>query len=52
MSNFLKEEGEVESFKALTSIKNGDNKKKKTIIVVKRGRVVNSKLKKKSNLAA
>ena len=52
MSSLLKEEEKTKSFKALTSIKNENNKKKKASIVVKRDKVVNSKLKEKSNLVA
>ena len=51
MLSLLKKEREVESFKALASIKNKGSKKKKTsTVVVRRNKVVNSKLKKKSNL--
>ena len=53
MPSLLKKERKVKSFKALTSIKNRESKKKKTsIIIVKRDKVANNKLKKKSNLTA
>ena len=50
MLSFLKKKRKIESFKALISIKNRNNKKKKTSIVIKKSRVVNSRLKEKSNL--
>ena len=53
MLGLLKKEREVESFKATTSIKNRGSKKKKTsTVAVRRGRVVNSRLEKESNLTA
>ena len=52
MSSFLKEKKEAKGSKALASIKNESSKKKKTSIIVKRSKVVNSRLKKKSNLIA
>ena len=50
MSSLLKEKREVKGFKVLTSVKNKDSKKKKTSIIIKKGKVVSNKLKKKSNL--
>ena len=51
MPSLLEKKRKVKSFKAIISIKNEGSKKKKTsITAVRESRVVNSRLKKKSNL--